>query len=52
MKNKNKVVKESKKCTNPWFTGKYDNYDFETIKKELDFPVDGGRAVGKEILDF
>ncbi|WP_125762065.1 AbrB/MazE/SpoVT family DNA-binding domain-containing protein [Companilactobacillus hulinensis] len=35
---------------NPWFSGKYKNYDFEAIKNELDFPVDGGRAVGKEII--
>lgn len=35
---------------NPWFTGEYDNYDFEAIKKDLDFPIDGGRSVGKEII--
>lgn len=35
---------------NPWFSGKYSKYDFEAIKNELDFPIDGGRAIGKEII--
>ncbi|MFC6323206.1 hypothetical protein [Companilactobacillus baiquanensis] len=52
MKDKIEAVKGSKNSTNPWFTGKYDNYDFEAIKNELDFPIDNGYVVGKEILEF
>ncbi len=33
---------------NPWFSGKFDNIDFEEMKDAMDIPMDGGTPIGKE----
>ncbi|WP_155832109.1 hypothetical protein [Companilactobacillus nodensis] len=34
---------------NPWFSGEYNDIDFEEMKDAMDIPMDGGNLVGKEI---